>query len=147
MVIAPVIFLTVVTGIAGMRDLGKFGRVVLKAFVYFFTFSTLALILGMIVANVVHPGAGMNIDPATLHSDKVADYAAKAHETVDRRLPDATSSPTPWSAPSPTATSCRCCSSRSCSASSLAMVGEPAKPVVDFLESCRPRLLQAWSHI
>ncbi len=82
MVIAPVIFLTVVTGIAGMRDLGKFGRVVLKAFVYFFTFSTLALILGMIVANVVHPGAGMNIDPATLHSDKVADYAAKAHETT-----------------------------------------------------------------
>jgi aerobic C4-dicarboxylate transport protein len=82
MVIAPVIFLTVVTGIAGMRDLGKFGRVVLKAFVYFFTFSTLALILGMIVANVVHPGAGMNIDPASLHSDKVADYAAKAHETT-----------------------------------------------------------------
>jgi aerobic C4-dicarboxylate transport protein len=82
MVIAPVIFLTVVTGIAGMRDLGKFGRVVLKAFVYFFIFSTLALILGMIVANVVHPGAGMNIDPASLHSDKVADYAAKAHETT-----------------------------------------------------------------
>jgi aerobic C4-dicarboxylate transport protein len=82
MVIAPVIFLTVVTGIAGMRDLGKFGRVVLKAFVYFFTFSTLALILGMVVANVVHPGAGMNIDPASLHSDKVADYAAKAHETT-----------------------------------------------------------------
>jgi aerobic C4-dicarboxylate transport protein len=82
MVIAPVIFLTVVTGIAGMRDLGKFGRVVLKAFIYFFTFSTLALILGMIVANVVHPGAGMNIDPASLHSDKVADYAAKAHETT-----------------------------------------------------------------
>ncbi|HWU15257.1 MAG TPA: dicarboxylate/amino acid:cation symporter [Caulobacter sp.] len=82
MVIAPVIFLTVVTGIAGMRDLGKFGRVVLKAFAYFLTFSTLALILGMVVANVVHPGAGMNIDPASLHSDKVADYAAKAHETT-----------------------------------------------------------------
>lgn len=82
MVIAPVIFLTVVTGIAGMRDLGKFGRVVLKAFVYFLTFSTLALVLGMVVANVVHPGAGMNIDPASLHSDKVADYAAKAHETT-----------------------------------------------------------------
>ncbi len=82
MVIAPVIFLTVVTGIAGMRDLGKFGRVVLKAFIYFFTFSTLALILGMVVANVVQPGAGMNIDPASLHSDKIADYAAKAHETT-----------------------------------------------------------------
>lgn len=82
MVIAPVIFLTVVTGIAGMRDLGKFGRVVLKAFAYFLTFSTLALVLGMVVGNLVHPGAGMNIDPATLHSEKVADYAAKAHETT-----------------------------------------------------------------
>ena len=82
MIIAPVIFLTVVTGIAGMRDLGKFGRVVLKAFAYFLTFSTLALVLGMVVGNLVHPGAGMNIDPATLHSEKVADYAAKAHETT-----------------------------------------------------------------
>lgn len=82
MVIAPVIFLTVVTGIAGMRDLGKFGRVVLKAFAYFLTFSTLALVLGMVVANLVQPGAGMNIDPATLHSEKVAGYAAKAHETT-----------------------------------------------------------------
>ena len=82
MVIAPVIFLTVTTGIAGMGDLGKFGRVALKAFAYFFTFSTLALVLGLVVANVVHPGAGMNIDPASLHSDKIADYAAKAHETT-----------------------------------------------------------------
>ncbi|PHY22606.1 dicarboxylate/amino acid:cation symporter [Caulobacter sp. BP25] len=82
MVIAPVIFLTIVTGIAGMRDLGKFGRVVLKAFAYFLTFSTLALVLGMVVGNLVQPGAGMNIDPATLHSEKVADYAAKAHETT-----------------------------------------------------------------
>lgn len=82
MVIAPVIFLTIATGIAGMRDLGKFGRVVMKAFAYFLTFSTLALVLGLVVGNLVHPGAGMNIDPATLHSDKVADYAAKAHETT-----------------------------------------------------------------
>ena len=82
MVIAPVIFLTVVTGIAGMRDLGRFGRVALKAFAYFLTFSTLALIIGLIVANVVQPGAGMNVDPASLHSDKIADYAAKAHEST-----------------------------------------------------------------
>jgi aerobic C4-dicarboxylate transport protein len=82
MVIAPVIFLTIVTGIAGMRDLGRFGRVALKAFIYFMTFSTLALIIGMVVANVVQPGAGMNIDPASLDTAKVADYAAKAHETT-----------------------------------------------------------------
>jgi aerobic C4-dicarboxylate transport protein len=82
MVIAPVIFLTIVTGIAGMRDLGRFGRVALKAFAYFLTFSTLALIIGMVVANVVQPGAGMNIDPASLDTSKIADYAAKAHDTT-----------------------------------------------------------------
>jgi aerobic C4-dicarboxylate transport protein len=82
MVIAPVIFLTIVTGIAGMRDLGSVGRVAGKAFAYFFFFSTLALIIGMTVANVVRPGAGMNINPATLDASKVAEYAAKAHENT-----------------------------------------------------------------
>ncbi|MEE4452748.1 dicarboxylate/amino acid:cation symporter [Novosphingobium resinovorum] len=81
MVIAPVIFLTIVTGIAGMRDLGSVGRVAAKAFAYFLFFSTLALIVGLIVANVVRPGAGFNIDPATLDAGKVAQYAEKAHET------------------------------------------------------------------
>ncbi len=82
MVIAPVIFLTIVTGIAGMRDLASVGRVAGKAFIYFLFFSTLALIVGMIVANVVQPGAGLNIDPATLDTSKIADYAEKAHETT-----------------------------------------------------------------
>jgi len=81
MVIGPVIFLTTVTGIAGMRELAAVGRVAAKAFAYFLTFSTLALIVGLIVANVVRPGDGLNIDPATLDPAKVADYAAKAHET------------------------------------------------------------------
>ncbi len=81
MVIAPVIFLTIATGIAGMRDLAAVGRVTAKAFAYFLTFSTLALIVGLIVANVVQPGAGLNIDPATLDAARVADYAHKAHET------------------------------------------------------------------
>ena len=80
MIIAPVIFLTIVTGIAGMKEIGTVGRVALKAFVYFLGFSTLALILGLAVANIVRPGAGMNIDPATLHSGAIADYAAKAHD-------------------------------------------------------------------
>lgn len=82
MVIAPVIFLTIVTGIAGMRDLGTVGRVAGKAFAYFFTFSTLALIVGMFVANVVRPGAGMNIASASLDASKVAEYAAKAHDNT-----------------------------------------------------------------
>src|SRR5690606_24369024 len=64
MIIAPVIFLTVTTGIAAMSDLKKVGRVTGKAMLYFFTFSTLALVIGMIVSHVVQPGAGMHIDPA-----------------------------------------------------------------------------------
>ena len=82
MIIAPVIFLTIVTGIAGMRDLGAVGRVAGKAFAYFLFFSTLALVIGMVVANVVQPGAGLNIDPASLDTSKIADYTAKAHDTT-----------------------------------------------------------------
>ena len=82
MIISPVIFLTIVTGIAGMGSLKGVGNVTWKAFTYFFTFSTLALIIGLIVANVVQPGHGMNIDPSTLHNEKVAEYAAKAHEST-----------------------------------------------------------------
>ncbi|HEX7783064.1 MAG TPA: dicarboxylate/amino acid:cation symporter [Sphingobium sp.] len=85
MIIAPVIFLTIVTGIAGMQGLGTIGRVAAKAFAYFLTFSTLALFVGLAVANVVRPGAGLNIDPATLDGTKVADFATKAH---DRTLID-----------------------------------------------------------
>ncbi|MFT3997340.1 MAG: dicarboxylate/amino acid:cation symporter [Asticcacaulis sp.] len=82
MIISPVIFLTIVTGIAGMGSLKGVGSVVGKAFAYFLTFSTLALIVGLIVANVVQPGHGMNIDPSTLHDAKVTEYAAKAHEST-----------------------------------------------------------------
>jgi aerobic C4-dicarboxylate transport protein len=80
MVIAPVIFLTIVTGIAGMRELQAIGRVAAKAFAYFLTFSTLALVVGLLVANTVQPGAGLNIDPASLDGGKVADFAHQAHE-------------------------------------------------------------------
>ena len=80
MIIAPVIFLTVSTGIAGMQDLKKVGRVVGKAMLYFLTFSTLALIIGMVVANVIQPGHGLHINPASLDAASVASYSAKAHE-------------------------------------------------------------------
>ena len=82
MIIAPVIFLTIVTGIAGMRDLASVGRVAGKAFAYFLFFSTLALIIGMIVANVVQPGAGLNIDPATLDASAVETYASQAKDST-----------------------------------------------------------------
>jgi aerobic C4-dicarboxylate transport protein len=82
MVIGPVIFLTIVTGIAGMRDLKVFGRATAKAFAYFLSVSTLALIIGLVVANLVQPGAGMHVDLASLDTAKVADFAVKAHETT-----------------------------------------------------------------
>jgi aerobic C4-dicarboxylate transport protein len=80
MIITPVIFLTVVTGIAGMADLKAFGRVGAKAMAYFLTFSTLALIVGLVVGNVVSPGTGLNIDPATLDQGAVSSYVSAAKE-------------------------------------------------------------------
>jgi len=82
MIITPVIFLTVVTGIAGMRDLGAFGRIAAKALAYFITVSTLALAVGLVVANLVQPGAGLNIDVSTLDTSKVAAYVSEAKETT-----------------------------------------------------------------
>lgn len=80
MIIAPVIFLTIATGIAGMRAVGEVGRVAGKAFAYFLAVSTLALVIGLVVANLVQPGAGMHIDPATLDATAVKDYAGKAEQ-------------------------------------------------------------------
>ncbi|WP_334178578.1 dicarboxylate/amino acid:cation symporter [Pseudoxanthomonas sp.] len=80
MIIAPVIFLTIVTGIAGMTQLRTVGRVFAKAMAYFLFFSTLALVVGLIVAHVVQPGAGMNINPADLDQSAVQDYVQKSHE-------------------------------------------------------------------
>ncbi|HEX6259069.1 MAG TPA: dicarboxylate/amino acid:cation symporter, partial [Woeseiaceae bacterium] len=80
MIIAPVIFLTVATGIAGMKDMTAVGSVAIKALAYFLFFSTLALIVGLVVANIVQPGAGLGIDPATLDQGAVATYAKTAHE-------------------------------------------------------------------
>src|SRR5688572_28898398 len=80
MIITPVIFLTVVTGIAGMADLKAFGRVGAKALAYFMTFSTLALAIGLVVGNLVRPGDGLNVDPATLDTGAVAGYVSEAQE-------------------------------------------------------------------
>ncbi|UOD29819.1 dicarboxylate/amino acid:cation symporter [Massilia violaceinigra] len=78
MIIAPVIFCTVVAGIAGMQDMKKIGRVGGKALLYFEVVSTFALAIGLIVANVVRPGDGFNADPATLDTKAIAEYTAKA---------------------------------------------------------------------
>jgi aerobic C4-dicarboxylate transport protein len=75
MVIAPVIFTTVVLGIAGSEDLKRVGRTGGLALVYFEVVSTFALIVGLVVVNTIQPGAGMNVDVATLNGASVAEYA------------------------------------------------------------------------
>ncbi|HEU4968449.1 cation:dicarboxylate symporter family transporter, partial [Sphingomonas sp.] len=80
MMIAPIIFTTVVLGIAKIGDLRALGRVGLKALVYFEAVTTLALVIGLLIVNLVRPGDGVNADPATLNLAGVADYAGKAHE-------------------------------------------------------------------
>ena len=80
MIIAPVIFLTIVTGIASMTHLRAVGRVFGKAMLYFVFFSTLALIVGLIVANVMQPGASMHINVADLDQKEVNSYVAKTHD-------------------------------------------------------------------
>jgi len=80
MVIAPLIFCTVVHGIASMTDMKKVGRIGLKAIVYFEAVTTLALVIGLIVANLWQPGAGLNVDPATIDAKSIQQYVAKAHE-------------------------------------------------------------------
>src|SRR5262245_25667894 len=79
LVIAPIIFCTVVHGIAGMSDLKKLGRVGFKTLVYFEVVSTLALIIGLVIVNLLRPGEGFNIDPKTLDPSIGKNYAEKSH--------------------------------------------------------------------
>jgi aerobic C4-dicarboxylate transport protein len=85
MIIAVIIFCTVVSGIAGMEDMKKVGRVGGKALLYFEVVSTLALLLGLVVGNLVKPGAGFNVNPAMLDTKAVSSYAgqAKAQTVTD----------------------------------------------------------------
>jgi aerobic C4-dicarboxylate transport protein len=85
MLIPPIIFCTVVLGIGGAGDMKKVGRVGVKALVYFEAVTTLALIIGLIVVNTVRPGAGFNVDPATLDASAVSGFAASA---ADQTLVD-----------------------------------------------------------
>ena len=80
LIIAPVIFLTVAAGIASMSSLARLGSTTAKALGYFLVVSTLALVVGLVVANVVRPGEGMGVDPRTLDSTAVSGYVGKAEE-------------------------------------------------------------------
>lgn len=85
MLIAPIIFLTVVHGIASMSDMKKVGRVGLKALIYFEVLTTAALVVGLVVVNVLKPGVGMNVDPSKLDAGSIAKYqkAAEGQSITD----------------------------------------------------------------
>ncbi len=78
MLIAPIIFCTVVHGIASMEDMKKVGRVGLKALIYFEGVTTLALLVGLVVVNVLQPGVGMNVDAKTIDTKSIQVYTTKA---------------------------------------------------------------------
>ena len=80
MMIAPIIFCTVVTGIAGMENMKAIGKTGVLALLYFEVVSTIALIVGLVIVNVVQPGAGMNVDVSTLDANSVAAYAKAAEQ-------------------------------------------------------------------
>src|SRR5215831_16091763 len=80
MLIAPIIFCTVVHGIASMEDLKRVGRVGLKALIYFEVMTTLALIVGLIVANSLQPGAAMNVDASTIDTRAIQGFVTKSKE-------------------------------------------------------------------
>jgi aerobic C4-dicarboxylate transport protein len=81
MLVAPIIFCTIVLGISSSSKVGKAGRIGLKALLYFEVVSTFALAVGLIAVNLLRPGAGFNVDPATLDSKAVAEYSQKAQDT------------------------------------------------------------------
>ena len=78
MLIAPIVFTTVVLGIANMNDMARVGRVAIKALIYFEAVTTVALVLGLLVVNLWKPGAGMNVNPDGLDTSAVASYVARA---------------------------------------------------------------------
>src|ERR1700719_1460353 len=80
MLIAPIIFCTVVHGIASMQDMKKVGRVGLKALIYFEVLTTFALIVGLIVGNTLQPGVGMNVDASTIDTRAIQGFVAKSAE-------------------------------------------------------------------
>ncbi|HPK31165.1 dicarboxylate/amino acid:cation symporter [Ottowia sp.] len=134
MIIAPVIFLTVVTGIAGMTNMKSVGRVAGKAMIYFLTFSTLALLVGMVVANTIQPGTGLHIDPHSLDATKVSTYVTKAHDSTVTGfllniIPDTLVSPLVGN------DILQVLFVAILFGIALAMVGDMGRPVFDFLEA------------
>jgi aerobic C4-dicarboxylate transport protein len=134
MIIAPVIFLTIVTGIAGIAEMRTVGRVFIKAMAYFLFFSTLALVVGMLVAHAVRPGAGMNIDPASLDTTAIQGYVQQSHEmSLISFVLDII--PTTLVSPLVGGNLLQVLLIAVLFGMSLAMVGAPGRPVLHFLQA------------
>ena len=142
MIIAPIIFCTVVVGIAGMEDMKKVGKTGGYALLYFEIVSTIALIVGLVIVNLVQPGAGMNIDPATLDTKGIAAYTDARPDAEHDRVPAERHPEHAWSTRSPRARSCRCCCSRCCSASRCTSFGGRGTLVFDFIEKTVARAVR-----
>ena len=112
MIIAPIIFCTVVVGIAGMEDMKKVGKTGGYALLYFEIVSTIALIVGLVIVNLVQPGAGMNVDAGDARHQEHRRLHRARQDAGHGRLPAQRSSRARSSTPSPRARSCRCCCSR-----------------------------------
>ena len=140
MLIAPIIFCTVVHGIASMEDMKKVGRVGLKALVYFEVMTTLALIVGLMIVNVLQPGVGMNVDPrAHRYQDRSRSTRPRPASRA-RSIFSCTSSRTRWSGRSPKARSCRFCSSPSCSPSGCSCWASAVSRVLNLIDTYRTGL-------
>ena len=133
MLIAPIIFCTVVHGIASMEDMKKVGRVGIKALVYFEVMTTVALVIGLIIVNLWQPGAGMNVDPPRSTPRRSRPTPPRPASRA-RSSSSCTSSRPPWSAPSPRARSCRCCSFAILFAFALHWLGEKGKPLLCIID-------------
>jgi aerobic C4-dicarboxylate transport protein len=135
MIISPVIFCTVVTGIASMHDMRQVGRVGGKALIYFEVVSTIALAIGLLAAHILQPGKGFNVDPSTLDASSIAGYAAKAEHGEDLAgflmhiIPDTFVGAFTQGDILPVLLIAMLFGS------ALAVMGEPAKPVIGLIEA------------
>ncbi len=115
MMIAPVVFCTIVTGIAGMSDKRSLGRLLGKTMLLFFVLTVISLLIGLVAVYVFQPGAGMNIDPTQLSTKGLAQYTESAAKLGVVEF-SCTSFPRLLSAPSVKVRCCRCCLLRCCPA-------------------------------
>lgn len=134
MIITPVIFLTVVNGIAGMASMRSVGRVMLKAMAYFLVLSTFALIIGLLIAHLIHPGTGLNVDPASLDAGAIHEYASRAEQmSLSGFMMDII--PTTLFTAFVSGNILQILFVAILFGISLAVVGEPARPVTKFLDA------------